>query len=78
MMDASWLQKQVDRKVPLNSKMLSEKVEEVKGAIMICYPMGLPQWDVMRLIVEDSDEGTASVCLVYHARDHVCTSSLSG
>jgi hypothetical protein len=45
--------------------MLSEKIEEVKGAIMISYPMGLPQWDAMRLIVEDSDEGTASVCLTY-------------
>jgi hypothetical protein len=62
--NASRVQKQVDRKVPLNQKMLLGKLEEVKGAVMICYPMGLPQWDAMRLIVEDNDEGTCSVCLI--------------
>ena len=45
----------------LTVKMLQDKIEEVKGAVMICYPMGLPKWDAMRLIVEDADEGTSSV-----------------
>lgn len=55
------VQKQVERRVCLTVKMLQDKVEEVKGAVMICYPMGLPKWDAMRLIVEDSDEGTSAV-----------------
>lgn len=56
------MQKQVERKVPLTVQMLKSKIEEVKGAVMICYPMGLPNWDAMRLILEDQDDGPSSVC----------------
>ena len=55
------LQKQVERKVCLTAKMLEEKIQEVKGAVMICYPMGLPAWDPMRLILEGQDDGPSSV-----------------
>lgn len=55
------VQKQVERKVSLTAKMLESKIEEVKGAVVICYPMGLPQWDAMRLILEGSDDGPSSV-----------------
>lgn len=51
----------MERKVALTAKMLQDKIEEVKGAVMICYPMGLPQWDAMRLILEGSDDGPSSV-----------------
>lgn len=56
------MQKQVDRKVTLNRAMIEEKLQEVKGAVMICYPMGLPAWDPMRLIMDGEDGGPASVC----------------
>lgn len=52
--------KQVDRKVSLTQKMIEQKLEEVKGAVMICYPMGLPAWDPMRLIFDGEDHGPAS------------------
>ena len=55
------MQKQVERKVCLTAKMLEDKIEEVKGAVLICYPMGVPQWDAMRLILEGQDEGASSV-----------------
>lgn len=36
---------------------------------MICYPMGLPAWDPMRLIIDGSDDGPASVrCLLWSMR----------
>eukprot|EP00892_Ulva_mutabilis_P009617 jgi/Ulvmu1/7027/UM033_0086.1 len=52
--------KQVDRKVALTKPMIEEKMQEVKGAVMICYPMGLPAWDPMRLILDGQDGGPAS------------------
>jgi hypothetical protein len=55
------MQKQVERKVCLTAKMLENKIDEVKGAVMICYPMGLPQWDAMRLILEGQGEGASAV-----------------
>jgi hypothetical protein len=55
------VQKNVERKVCLTAKMLQDKIEEIKGAVMICYPMGLPKWDAMRLILEGEDEGVSAV-----------------
>lgn len=55
------VQKQVDRKVALTQKMIEDKLQEVKGAVMICYPMGLPAWDPMRLILDGSGDGPAAV-----------------
>lgn len=55
------VQRQVERKVSLTIEMLEAKLEEVKGAVMICYPMGLPQWDPVRQVLEGCDEGKAAV-----------------
>lgn len=41
--------------------MLRDKLQEVKGAVMICYPMGIPQWDAMRMILDGEDDGPAAV-----------------
>ena len=43
-------------KVYLTKKMLLEKVDEIRGAVMICYPMGLPEWDNVRLALEDTED----------------------
>ena len=49
-------QQQVQKKVYLTKKMLLEKVDEIRGAVMICYPMGLPEWDNVRLALEDNED----------------------
>ena len=41
-------------------KMLREAVDNVRGAVMICYPMGLPEWDYVRLSLEDRDADTGN------------------
>lgn len=55
------MQKQVERKTALTESMLKDKLLEVKGAVMICYPMGLPQYDPMRMILDGQDSGPAAV-----------------
>ncbi|KAG2433099.1 hypothetical protein HYH02_012802 [Chlamydomonas schloesseri] len=47
---------QVAKKVPLTLKALQEAVDNVRGAVMICYPMGLPEWDPVRLGLEGSED----------------------
>lgn len=53
---------QVDRKVPINVPMLQERVDNIRGAVMMAYPMGLPEHDVIRLILEGNEvlEGTSA------------------
>ena len=47
---------QVAKKVYLTKKMLLEKIDEIRGAVMICYPAGLPEWDNVRLSLEDNED----------------------
>tara|TARA_B100000609_G_C17161529_1_gene406448 strand:- start:270 stop:1043 length:774 start_codon:yes stop_codon:yes gene_type:complete len=47
---------QVQAKVYMTRKALEDKIDEVRGAIMICYPAGLPEWDLMRHCVEGTEE----------------------
>lgn len=36
---------QVQHKVPLSAAHLKESLQNVRGAVMMCFPMGLPQYD---------------------------------
>jgi len=47
---------QVQKKVFLKKKDLMEQVDLIRGATMICFPMGLPEWDHVRLALEDNEE----------------------
>lgn len=47
---------QADRKVCLSRKMLDDAMDEIRGAVMICYPMGLPEWDPVRTALEDCED----------------------
>ncbi|PNH11745.1 hypothetical protein TSOC_001423 [Tetrabaena socialis] len=47
---------QVAKKVPLTVRALQEAVDNIRGAVMICYPMGLPEWDPVRQGLEDKEE----------------------
>jgi len=47
--------KQVEKKTPLTKKMLEEQIDTIRGAVMIAYPMGLPEWDNVRLDIEGDE-----------------------
>lgn len=42
--------------------LLTEKLDNMRGAVMMAFPMGLPEWDTVRLTIEGLDglEGTAA------------------
>lgn len=54
-------QNQVAAKVVMKKADLLEHIDLIRGAVMICFPMGLPEWDNVRLAIEDTEdlEGSA-------------------
>jgi len=54
---------QVTRKVPTTAEALEEAINNIRGAVMIVYPMGLPDYDHVRMILEEREEleGTAAM-----------------
>jgi hypothetical protein len=40
--------------IALTTRGLQEKVDNVRGAVMMAFPMGLPAWDPVRLLLEDA------------------------
>lgn len=47
---------QAKMKIALTAEMINEKINNIKGATTICYPMGLPEWDPVRSELEDKPE----------------------
>ena len=47
---------QADKKVCLTKKVLDDAMDEIRGAVMICYPMGLPAWDPVRCALEANED----------------------
>ena len=43
-------------RVALTKELLQEKIDNIRGAVTIAYPMGLPEWDPVPLIIVDKDE----------------------
>ena len=43
---------QVQRKVPLTMACIDERMNNVRGAVTMAYPMGLPEWDAARIALE--------------------------
>ena len=46
----------VTRKIAVNLACLTEKLDNMRGAVMMAYPMGLPEYDTVRMTLE-SDSG---------------------
>jgi len=46
----------VDRKIAITRAVLQEKLDNIRGAVMMAYPMSLPEYDTVRLTIE-SDAG---------------------
>ncbi len=44
----------------LTAKRLREAVDLIRGAVMICYPMGLPEWDFVRQCLDEKEQLTGS------------------
>jgi hypothetical protein len=44
---------QVDKKVALNLREIREKINYVRDAVALAYPMGLPEWELTRMALED-------------------------
>jgi len=53
---AACSKEQVAKKVPLTAALLKEKLDNLRGAVTICYPMGLPEWDPVGLAFKDEEE----------------------
>lgn len=52
----------VARKLSINLPILQEKLDNIRGAVTMAYPMGLPEWDTVRLTIEGNEglDGTAA------------------
>lgn len=48
--------KNVEAKRPLTRKDLMDAIDVVRGAVMIAYPMGLPEWDPVRMDIEGDEK----------------------
>lgn len=50
------LQKQVQANVCVTVEMIKEALDQLTGAVMIVYPMGLPPHDPIRMEFEDKED----------------------
>eukprot|EP00879_Flechtneria_rotunda_P011011 GHRR01011506.1.p1 GENE.GHRR01011506.1~~GHRR01011506.1.p1 ORF type:complete len:198 (+),score=74.55 GHRR01011506.1:399-992(+) len=48
--------KLVQQKQPLTASELEEAIDRIRGAVMICYPAGLPDWDFVRQCLEQQED----------------------
>lgn len=48
--------KQVQNKIALTIDGIEEKINRVRDAVAMAYPMGLPVWDLVRILLDDSTE----------------------
>ena len=54
------LQKQVDANVCITSEVVKDALDQMRGAVMIVYPMGLPPHDPVREELENSIDLTGT------------------
>eukprot|EP00947_MAST-08B_sp_MAST-8B-sp1_P005003 g5003.t1 len=45
----------VARREPQQLDLLQEKIDHIRGAVMIAFPMGLPAYDTVRVLIEGND-----------------------
>jgi len=48
--------RQFEAKVEFNVEDLQDHIDKIRGALMIAYPMGLPDWEPARQAVEETEE----------------------
>ena len=55
-MAANVLQDQVAKKVVLTRTALLDAVDNIRGAVMMAFPQGLPEWDFVRQAIEGQED----------------------
>ena len=83
-MAANVLQDQVAKKVVLTRKALLDAVDNIRGAVMMAFPQGLPEWDFVRQAIEGQEDlsGTSvsasMILLKIHCKVAYCSLSVTG
>jgi hypothetical protein len=54
------VQNHVLQKQPLTAAALQSAIDNIRGAVMICYPQGLPEWDFVRQCLEEREDLSGS------------------
>eukprot|EP00471_Norrisiella_sphaerica_P006774 CAMPEP_0184479054 /NCGR_PEP_ID=MMETSP0113_2-20130426/914_1 /TAXON_ID=91329 /ORGANISM="Norrisiella sphaerica, Strain BC52" /LENGTH=277 /DNA_ID=CAMNT_0026857045 /DNA_START=64 /DNA_END=897 /DNA_ORIENTATION=- len=47
--------KQAERKIVISRSKIEEAIQNIRGAVLIAYPMNLPEYDIIRVILEGKD-----------------------
>lgn len=55
-LSASLFQKQAEANVCVTMEMVTGALDQLRGAVMIVYPMGLPPHDPIRMEFEDRED----------------------
>ena len=50
------LQQQVDANIPLTSEVVQDAIDQMRGAVMIVYPMGLPPHEPVKQELENTED----------------------
>ena len=50
------MQKHVDANKAMTKEIIKDTIDQLRGALMIVYPMGLPPYDAIRLEFEDNED----------------------
>lgn len=50
------LQKQVEANICVTMEMVKDALDQLRGAVMIVYPMGLPPYDPIRMEFENKED----------------------
>lgn len=50
------MQEQVDANIPLTSDIVQDALDQMRGAVMIVYPMGLPPHDPVKQELENTED----------------------
>ena len=64
------MQEQVDANIPLTSDVVQDALDQMRGAVMIVYPMGLPPHDPIKQELENTED--LSGTQVRSKADHSC------
>ena len=46
----------MDKNIPLTNEVVKDALDQMKGAVMIVYPMGLPPHDPVRQELENTED----------------------
>lgn len=69
------MQEQADKNIPLTSEIVKEALDQMRGAVMIVYPMGLPPHDLIKQELENTEDlsGTQVRFIMDNVQHFTCT-----